>query len=87
MKKLEIKGISNNYFPAQETKKTQAVPAENVKKQDKLEISSEAKILQAKDTNTKDLDQIKQKVKENFYDSHHVLNSTALKILKDMKLK
>lgn len=84
---MEIKGISNNYLPAQETRKTQAVPAENVKKQDKVEISSEAKILQAKNTNIKDLDQIRQKVKENFYNSPEVLNSTALAILKEMKTR
>lgn len=84
---MEIKGISNNYFPQQEVKKTQTVPAENVKKQDKLEISSEAKILQAKNTNIKDLAQISQKVKENFYNSPEVLDTTALAILKEMKIR
>lgn len=87
MKKLEIKGISNNYFSLQETRKTQAVPAENVKKQDKLEISSEAKILQAKNTNIKDLTQIKQKVKENFYNSPEVLSTTATAIMKELKIR
>lgn len=87
MKKLEIKGISNNYFPSQETRKTQTVPAENVKKQDKLEISSEAKILQANKTTTKDLSQIQQKVKDNFYNSNEVINATAQAILKDLKAK
>ncbi|MCU7495304.1 MAG: hypothetical protein HF314_05805 [Ignavibacteria bacterium] len=87
MKKLEIKGISNNYFPVQETRKTQAVPAENIKKQDKLEISSEAKILQAKNTNIKDLTQIRQKIKDNFYNTPEVLNTTASAIMKELKVK
>jgi hypothetical protein len=87
VKKLEIKGISNNYFPVQETRKTQAVPAENIKKQDKLEISSEAKILQAKNTNIKDLTQIRQKIKDNFYNTPEVLNTTASAIMKELKVK
>ncbi|MGE5353326.1 MAG: hypothetical protein ACM3P0_14685 [Acidobacteriota bacterium] len=84
---MEIKGISNNYLPLQETRKTQTVPAENAKKQDKLEISSEAKILQAKNTNVKDLTQIRQKVKENFYNSPEVLSTTATAIMKELKVR
>ncbi|HEX2869585.1 MAG TPA: hypothetical protein VHO03_21250 [Ignavibacteriales bacterium] len=87
MKKLEIKGISNNYFPVQDTRKTQTVPAENTKKQDKLEISSEAKILQAKNITTKDLSQVQQRVKDNFYNSSEVINTTAQAILRELKAK
>lgn len=71
----------------QDTRKTQAVPAEDVKKQDKLEISNEAKTLQAKKSNIKDLSLIQQKIKSNFYNTEAVLNSTAAAILKELNAK
>lgn len=89
MKKLEIKGISNNYIPLQDLRTSQpAAQAENEKKSDKLEISSEARILQAQNgKSTKDLALIQQRIKDNFYNSDEVINSTASAILKEFKIK
>lgn len=85
---MEIKGIgNNNYIPLQDIKKVQTPASEIEKKQDKLEISNEAKIMQAKNESTKDLSLIQQKIQNKFYESDQVLNSTADAILKQMNLK
>lgn len=88
MKKLEIKGIgNNNYIPLQDIKKVQTPPVEVETKQDKLEISNEAKVLQSNNDNTKDLSVIQQRIKDNFYNSDEVINATANAILKQIQFK
>ncbi|MDP4174349.1 MAG: hypothetical protein Q8933_10300 [Bacteroidota bacterium] len=85
---MEIKGIGNHsYIPLQDIKKVQTPPAEVEKKQDKLEISNEAKVLQSNNEKTKDLSVIQQRIKDNFYNTDQVVSATADAILKQIKLK
>lgn len=89
MKKLDIKGISNNnnsLHNTYEIKKHESVSnVEGEKKTDKLEISNVARELKVSKTG-KDLAAILQKIESKFYDSDEVISATANSILKELKI-
>ena len=51
---------------------------------DRIEISSEAKMLKSQNIQSRDLEQIKEKVKTNYYNSAEVLSKIASAIQKDL---
>lgn len=86
MNKLDVKGISNNNYPAfQETQKTVTnYNKEEDKKSDKIEISNAARKLQS---GPKDLTEIQRKISEGFYNSNKVIEKIADAILKELNNK
>lgn len=85
---MDIKGISGNQFiPKQVNDKKQKDLPENtaVPSSDKIEISDAAKLMQQKSVEAAKLDAIKEKIKNNFYNSEEVIEATANAILKELK--
>lgn len=83
---MEIKGITPKQIFIDETKNNKSVKKE-VQKKDSLEISKEAKELQQKSEQVKDLSLIKERIKAGFYNTDKVLNKVADRILKDLNSK
>lgn len=86
---MNIKSISNtgNHFPANEFVGKSKDTKDNVSPSqvDKLEISAEAKKIQQNSPETKKLEEIKEKIKNKFYDSDDVINHVANAIMKEIK--
>uniref|UniRef100_A0A7V2ZI53 Flagellar biosynthesis anti-sigma factor FlgM n=1 Tax=Ignavibacterium album TaxID=591197 RepID=A0A7V2ZI53_9BACT len=83
---MEIKGITPKTIIVDESKNNKSLKKE-VHKKDSLEISKEAKELQQKSEQVKDLSSIKEKIKSGFYNSEEVLSKVADRILKDLNNK
>jgi negative regulator of flagellin synthesis FlgM len=83
---MEIKGITPKPIIVDETKNNKSVKKE-VQKKDSLEISKEAKELQQKSEQVKDLSAIKERIKTGFYNTDEVLNKVADRILKELNSK
>lgn len=83
---MEIKGITPKSIIVEENKNNKSVKKE-VQKKDSLEISREAKELQQKSEQVKDLSLVRERIKSGFYNSEEVLNKVAEKILKDLNGK
>jgi len=77
---MKINPINNKLFYTNSISKAKSVDGK--KQMDKIEISSEAKILQKE--NLKNLEQIKQKISSGFYNSSVVINKVADEILKEI---
>ena len=89
---MDIKSIGNTggINPLHENYNKHNVQPENEQAKtrgDKLEISSQARDLQAKNVSTKDFAMIKERIKTNYYDSPEVINKVAEEILKDLDTK
>ncbi len=85
---MDIKGISGSQFvPKQVNGKNQKDFPENTPgtTSDKIEISEAAKLMQKNSAETARLDAIKEKIKNNFYNSNEVIEATANAILKELK--
>ena len=86
---MNIKPLSNsNYYQQNSSGKvseSKEKPGSESKIQDKLELSDEAKKIQNSNSNTKNLDEIKAKISQNFYNSDAVISKVADKILSTMK--
>ena len=83
---MDIKPLSNNiYFPKDlpQNGKDQTKD-QNPKIQDKLELSQEAQNMKKSETQGKNLDQISEKIKNNFYNSDEVINKVAEKIYNEI---
>lgn len=83
---MEIKGITPRPIIVDETKNNKSIKKE-VQKKDSLEISKEAKELQQKSEQVKDLSAIKERIKSGFYNTDEVLNKVADRILKELNSK
>lgn len=83
---MEIKGITPKQIFIDETKNNKSVKKE-VQKKDSLEISKEAKELQQKSEQVKDLSLIKERIKAGFYNTDEVLNKVADRILRELNSK
>ncbi|MBI5662655.1 MAG: flagellar biosynthesis anti-sigma factor FlgM [Ignavibacterium album] len=83
---MEIKGITPKSIIVEENKNNKSVKKE-IQKKDSLEISREAKELQQKSEQVKDLSLVRERIKSGFYNSEEVLNKVAEKILKDLNGK
>lgn len=82
---MEIKGISNNQYFSKEVNKPKVEQENQNPAKDKLEISEEAKLLQSKKVEDANLDAIREKIANKFYDTSEVLNKVAEKILEELK--
>lgn len=76
---MKINPINNKLFYTNNFSKAKAV--DEKKPIDKIEISSEAKILQKKSLDN--IEQIKQKIANGFYNSDEVISKVADEILKE----
>uniref|UniRef100_A0A832DK06 Anti-sigma-28 factor FlgM C-terminal domain-containing protein n=1 Tax=Ignavibacterium album TaxID=591197 RepID=A0A832DK06_9BACT len=83
---MEIKGITPKPIIVDETKNNKSVKKE-IQKKDSLEISKEAKELQQRSEQVKDLSAIKERIKSGFYNTDEVLNKVADRILKELNSK
>ncbi|MEP0859889.1 MAG: flagellar biosynthesis anti-sigma factor FlgM [Ignavibacterium sp.] len=83
---MEIKGITPKTIIVDESKNNKSVKKE-VQKKDSLEISKEAKELQQKSEQIKDLSAIREKIKSGFYNTDEVLIKVADRILKELNSK
>ncbi len=86
---MDIKKVSSDQYFSNEILKHKEKASKDAsvnQKQDKLEISNEAKVMNEK-VETSKLDVIKQKVAQKFYDSDEVLNKVADKILNEVNKK
>lgn len=83
---MEIKPLSNNiYFPKDlpQNGKDQT-KNQNYKIQDKLELSKEVQNMKKPETQENNLDEISEKIKNNFYNSDDVINKVADKIYNEI---
>ncbi len=55
-----------------------------VRAADRIEISQEAKMLNSQNVQSKDLEQIKSRIKSNYYNSEEALEKIAGAIIKDL---
>lgn len=83
---MEIKGIIPKTIIVDESKNNKSVKKE-VQKKDSLEISKEAKELQQKSEQIRDLSAIREKIKSGFYNTDEVLSKVADRILKELNSK
>lgn len=84
---MEIKGIGNNSFSnnPSDIRKVDSKEKENKSQKDKIEISEEARVLARADLSSQRLEEIRQKMQNNFYNSEQVLKKVAEEILKELQ--
>ena len=78
---MEIKGVSNSPLFVQNTKKNKPEAAQNQDAKDKIEISSEGRDMVKVELSTARLEEIRERISTNFYNSNEVLNKVADKVL------
>ena len=86
---MDIKKVSGNQYFSNEILKNKEKAVKDAPtgtKQDKLQISKEAKVMNEKVEASK-LDVIKQKLAQKFYDSDEVLSKVSDKILNELNKK
>ena len=71
--------------PVENTERQKKVSKEKFDDRDTIQISAEAQQMHASKTNGKDLEVIKTKIEEKFYNSDEIINSVADAILKELK--
>jgi hypothetical protein len=87
---MDINSVSNSngvYLPQDlpQKQKEQQNPVQNIKIQDKLDLSEEAKNIQNSTiTQQKNLDKISERIKNNFYNSDEVTSKVADKIYQEI---
>lgn len=87
---MDIKPLSNsNHYFSKDVAAKKSGEENNVNPsiKDKLDISAEAKQIQQGDIDLKKIEEIKQKIQDNFYNSDEVINTIADKILKEISPK
>lgn len=87
---MDIKSVSNSnniYLPKDLPQKGKdSKDGQEIKIQDKLELSEEAKNIQnTTSTQQNRLDQISERIKSNFYNSDEVISKVADKIYQEIK--
>ncbi len=78
LKELDKTKIKNTQGNSKDSDDTVSRPS------DRIEISPEAKMLKSQNIQPRDLEQIKEKVKSNYYNSEEVLSKIASAIQKDL---
>jgi len=82
---MEIKRISNNaFFPnsTENISKKKVEPSEQ--KQDKLEISERANQMSKTNSDSKNIEEIRNRIDSKFYDSDKVIKKISSEILKEI---
>lgn len=82
---MEIRGILNKMIIPDEKNQTKVSSRKENSRGDVFEISKEAKELIQK-AKEQQLQQIRERIENNFYSSDEVLNKVAEKILKEIQL-
>ena len=88
---MDIKSVSNSngnaYFPKDLPQKGKdQKEGQELKIQDKLELSEEAKNIQnSSNTQQSSLDKISERIKSDFYNSNEVISKVADKIYQEIK--
>ncbi len=83
---MEIKGLGNNLNKLHDQYKKQG-SAKNVKSsgiKDKIEISEEAKLLSSQNIDGHEIEKVRSRIDNGFYNSDEVLNKVAEAILKEL---
>jgi anti-sigma28 factor (negative regulator of flagellin synthesis) len=81
---LQIKGINNSVFSQTPSKVDKPGSTSSSSKKDRIEISSQARDISKSDLGSQRLEEIKQKLKNKFYDTEEVLSKVADAILKEL---
>ncbi|MHB8578579.1 MAG: hypothetical protein ACYDA4_01820 [Ignavibacteriaceae bacterium] len=86
---MDIKSVSNGAYLPKDLPGSPQKPQESAdnKSKDQLVLSPEAQDIQKSQTQNKNLEEIKTKINNKFYDSNEVLNKVADKVLQDIKKK
>lgn len=84
---MQIKPVNNSPYYTREVPGKNSDPKESGenKIKDKLELSEEAKNIQKTQGDNTNMDTIKERIKNKFYDSQDVVNKVADNILKEIK--
>ncbi|PKL82205.1 MAG: hypothetical protein CVV24_11295 [Ignavibacteriae bacterium HGW-Ignavibacteriae-3] len=82
---MEIKGVTNSPLFVNKTKNSKPEAAQNQDAKDKIEISSEARDMAKVDLSPARLEELRNRVDSNFYDSDEVQNKVADKVLAEIK--
>ncbi|MEW6507358.1 MAG: hypothetical protein AB1432_06375 [Bacteroidota bacterium] len=81
---MQIKGINNSVFSQTPSKVDKPGSTSSSSKKDRIEISSQARDISKSDLGSQRLEEIKQKLKNKFYDTEEVLSKVADAILKEL---
>ncbi|MHB1687852.1 MAG: hypothetical protein ACYCVH_10810 [Ignavibacteriaceae bacterium] len=86
---MQIKSVTNAVYFPKDLPGNAKKPKENIdaKGKDKLELSQEAQNIKKSQSQDKNLEEIKEKVQNKFYDSDDVINKTADKIISSINKK
>ncbi|MBA4407419.1 hypothetical protein C0389_09100 [bacterium] len=82
---MEIKGVSNSPLFVNNTKKTKSETVQNQDPKDKIEISSEGRDMANVELSSTRLEEIRERIRTNFYSSEEVLEKVADKLLAEFK--
>lgn len=82
---MEIKGVSNSPLFVNNSKKTKSDAVQNQDTKDKIEISSEGRDMAKVELSPARLEEIRERISTNFYNSDVALNRVADKILVELK--
>jgi len=82
---MEIKRISNNVFFPNSTENISKKKVESSEqKQDKLEISERANQMNKTNSDSKNIEEIRNRIDSKFYDSDKVIKKISNEILKEI---
>jgi len=82
---MEIKRISNNVFFPNSTENISKKKVESSEqKQDKLEISERANQMSKTNSDSKNIEEIRNRIDSKFYDSDKVIKKISSEILKEI---
>lgn len=82
---MEIKSVSNNPLFVNNAKKTKSDAVQNQDAKDKIEISSEGRDMAKVELSPSRLEEIRERISTNFYNSDAALTKVADKILAEFK--
>ena len=83
---MHIKGVGNNLnkLHDQYKKHGSTKEAKNSSVKDKIEISEEAKLLSAQNVDGHEIEKVRSRIDNGFYNTDEVLNKVAEAILKEL---
>lgn len=83
---MEINRINNDLFNYYNSNKASVIPKGDEKRSgDSFEISETAKVLQKSGMETKDLEIIRKKISERYYNNDEVIQETAKRFLESLQ--
>jgi len=83
---MEIKSVSNNFFPAKNAEGNQKKQVKSTEeKLDKIEISNRANQMNKVSSEIKNITEIRERIKTKFYNSDEVIKYVSGEIYKEIK--